>query len=100
MIKTIYHVEVKILQKVWDKWGQTAEFSRMSMEATAGSLTAGTEWYYKPYEYATFDTLKKAQLAEAKLKEMVLYFKTKKGSGTPLPFNPGKYKDPWRSLYG
>jgi hypothetical protein len=75
--KTIHRVEVLIPDAVWTQFHDTTQYDRMSCEATNGSLEAGSESYADPYEWAEFDTMKKAQEAEKKLLAMVEHFQAK-----------------------
>lgn len=74
MIRKFYKVIVEIPEEIWQRFGNTPEYQRRVDTAIKGYLDAGSDFYSKCYEWATFSTEAEAKECERKLKEVVDYF--------------------------
>ena len=73
-VSKIYHVSVDIPESVWNEYGSTPEYDRRICAATEGHVSAGSNFYSQPEEWAEFTSLVDAEACDAKLHATVRYF--------------------------
>jgi hypothetical protein len=77
MIRKQYRVSVNIPDNIADKYHDTADYDRRSLEATKGAASAGSNNYSNLEEWAIYYDLDAAQACERRLMDMIYYFQAK-----------------------
>jgi hypothetical protein len=78
---TLYRVEVKVPDKVWNTFKDTPEYAMEISKAIKDNVSAGSDSYSTAFEWAEFHNYQMALICNGKLQRVMSHFQAR------LPLN-------------